>query len=161
MMAYQKILVALDRSNLGEAVFQQAVDIAKQQHSQLLLMHCISLETTVISPYPSFYSEEMVNFSQLVQERLNQESQEAQQWLTECEKRATEQGLNTESQWKIGDPSRLILEQAKSWGADLIVIGRRGLTGISEMFLGSVSNYILHHAPCSVLVVQGDRLKTD
>ncbi|MEB3310525.1 MAG: universal stress protein [Snowella sp.] len=155
-MAYQKILVALDRSTLGEAVFQQAVDIAKLKQAQLLLIHCISIENTIISPYPSFYSEEMVNFSQLVQERFQQESQDAQQWLAECEKRATEQGISTESQWKIGDPSRLILELANSWGADLIVIGRRGLTGVSEMFLGSVSNYILHHAPCSVLVVQGE-----
>ena len=36
-----------------------------------------------------------------------------------------------------------------------MVIGRRGHKNISEMFLGSVSNYVMHHAPCSVLVVQG------
>lgn len=160
-MAYHKILVALDRSTLGETVFQQAATIAQQQQSQLLLIHCISIENTMISPYPSFYSEEMVNFSQLVQERFQQESQDAQQWLTDCEKRATEQGIKTESQWKVGDPGRIIRELAKDWKADLIVIGRRGLTGISEMFLGSVSNYILHHAPCSVLVVQGEVLKND
>jgi nucleotide-binding universal stress UspA family protein len=43
---------------------------------------------------------------------------------------------------------------AKSWQADLIVLGRRGLKGISEIFLGSVSNYIVHQALCSVLIVQ-------
>ncbi|NEO65320.1 MAG: universal stress protein, partial [Moorea sp. SIO4G2] len=37
----------------------------------------------------------------------------------------------------------------------LIVLGRRGLGGLKEMVLGSVSNYVVHHAPCSVLVVQG------
>jgi glycosyltransferase involved in cell wall biosynthesis len=42
-----------------------------------------------------------------------------------------------------------------NWDADLVVMGRRGLSGIKEMFLGSVSNYIIHHVPCSVLIVQG------
>jgi nucleotide-binding universal stress UspA family protein len=44
---------------------------------------------------------------------------------------------------------------ARTWNADLIVIGRRGLRGLAEMFLGSVSNHVIHHAHCSVLVVQG------
>ncbi len=40
-------------------------------------------------------------------------------------------------------------------GADLIVVGRRGRSGLSELILGSASNYVLHHAPCSVLTLQG------
>ncbi|MGQ9872468.1 universal stress protein [Leptodesmis sp.] len=39
-------------------------------------------------------------------------------------------------------------------GADLILIGNRGHTGLKELFLGSASNYVLHHAPCSVLTVK-------
>ncbi|WP_442949349.1 universal stress protein [Nostoc sp.] len=42
-----------------------------------------------------------------------------------------------------------------SWGADLIVLGRRGLKGFAELLAGSVSNHVVHHSPCSVLVVQG------
>ena len=37
---------------------------------------------------------------------------------------------------------------------DVIVMGHRGISGLQEFFLGSVSNYVLHHAPCSVLIVQ-------
>ena len=48
----------------------------------------------------------------------------------------------------------MICNAAISWQADLIIMGRRGRTGLSELFLGSVSNYVLHHAPCAVLVVQ-------
>jgi len=37
----------------------------------------------------------------------------------------------------------------------VIMIGRHGRTGLAEFFLGSVSNYVMHHAPCSVLTIQG------
>ena len=38
----------------------------------------------------------------------------------------------------------------------MIVVGSRGLKGLKEMFLGSVSNYVTHHAPCSVLIVRSE-----
>jgi nucleotide-binding universal stress UspA family protein len=56
---------------------------------------------------------------------------------------------------KVGNPSLAICDRASEWGADLIVLGRRGHKGISELLLGSVSNHVIHHAPCSVLIVQG------
>lgn len=49
----------------------------------------------------------------------------------------------------------MICDVARSWKADLIVLGRRGYSGVKELFLGSVSNYVLHHTPCSILTVQG------
>jgi nucleotide-binding universal stress UspA family protein len=54
----------------------------------------------------------------------------------------------------MGDPGQTICKVAETWGADLILMGRNRKSGISEMFLGSTSNYVLHHAPCSVLAVQ-------
>ena len=53
-----------------------------------------------------------------------------------------------------GNPAKTICRVAKNNDIDLIVIGRRGRSGISELMMGSVSNYVLHHAPCSVLIVQ-------
>ena len=53
-----------------------------------------------------------------------------------------------------GNPGRSICELASTWEADLILVGSRGLKGLKEMFLGSVSNYVTHHAPCSVLIVR-------
>ncbi len=55
----------------------------------------------------------------------------------------------------LGDPGRIICEIARDCDADLIVMGRGNHSGLNEFFLGSVSNYVLHHAPCSVLAVQG------
>lgn len=53
-----------------------------------------------------------------------------------------------------GSPERKIVEEAENWNADLIVVGSHGYGFWERMFLGSVSSAILHHAPCSVLVVR-------
>ncbi|MGF1516635.1 MAG: universal stress protein, partial [Nodosilinea sp.] len=55
-------------------------------------------------------------------------------------------------------PGRVICTLAKTWAADLIVVGSHRRKGLSELFLGSVSNYVMHHAPCSVLVVDAQTL---
>ena len=153
-MAYQKILVALDRSPLSQTVFEEALAIAKQEGATLMLFHCLPLESQVIPPYGTLYGEELINFSQFLKERLEKEAQEARQWLAEICQSATDQGVPSEWDYKIGEAGRWIREIAKNWNADLVVIGRRGLHGLAEMFLGSVSNYVVHHAPCSVLVIQ-------
>ena len=64
----------------------------------------------------------------------------------------------TSTEWlqSLGYPGRNICEEAQTWSADLILVGSRGLTGVQEMFLGSISNYVTHHAPCSVLIVRSD-----
>ncbi len=87
-----------------------------------------------------------------------------QQWKkyeTECLEQlkayATEAinlGVNTEFRQISGSIGRTICQMAGTWQADVIVIGNRGRTGLKELFLGSVSNYVLHHAPCSVLTVK-------
>ena len=51
-----------------------------------------------------------------------------------------------------------ICQRAKVWQADLIIVGSHGRTGLSELFLGSVSNYVMHHAPCSVMVIHRQTL---
>ncbi|MFM8293491.1 MAG: universal stress protein, partial [Microcystaceae cyanobacterium] len=91
---------------------------------------------------------------QMIQERLKQETTHAQAWLQQQSETAIAAGIPTETQIQIGEPGRYVRDLAKEWQADLIIIGRRGLRGFQELFLGSVSNYVLHHAPCSVLVVQ-------
>jgi nucleotide-binding universal stress UspA family protein len=63
-------------------------------------------------------------------------------------------GVGTEFTQITGRPSSTICEFAQSCHADVIVIGRRGHSGLQEMLLGSVSNYVVHHALCSILLVQ-------
>jgi len=53
-----------------------------------------------------------------------------------------------------GPPSQAIVEEAESWGADLIVMGSRGLGTWNRLLLGSVSSAVVHHAKCSVEIVR-------
>ena len=53
-----------------------------------------------------------------------------------------------------GTPEEVILNYAKEKGVDLIVMGTRGLGGFKKLLLGSVSNGVVSHAPCSVLIVR-------
>ena len=53
-----------------------------------------------------------------------------------------------------GSPQQVIVEEAERWGADLIVMGSRGLGAWNRLLLGSVSNAVVHHAKCSVEIVR-------
>lgn len=51
-----------------------------------------------------------------------------------------------------GDPGSVLLEAAKDFDADLIVVGSKGLTSAAHFILGSVASSVSHHAPCDVLI---------
>ena len=158
-MAFNRILVPLVRSESTTAIFKEALKLAQDNNSKLMLFH--SVDWDMGEHFGSFAEiEAEVDFSgafiQAQQERLQQELQESKDWLQTYVEQAEAIGIPTESKCEVGHPGSLIRDLAKNWNADLIVMGRRGLSSLQEVFLGSVSNYILHHAPCSVLVVHGE-----
>ncbi|HEY9829820.1 MAG TPA: universal stress protein [Stenomitos sp.] len=157
-MALNKILVALDRSPQSLVVFEQALEIAQIEESHLLLFHSMSWDANEQwTPFIGTLADIDLygNFHRLHREHLQQELEKAHNWLQTYSHQATLKNISSELDCQIGEAGILICEVAQNWEADLIVIGRRGHQGLSEILLGSVSNYVVHHAPCSVLVVQG------
>ncbi|HBE18092.1 MAG TPA: universal stress protein [Cyanobacteria bacterium UBA11149] len=154
-MKYQKILVALDRCPEAEVVFEQALELAKIEQSSMMLFHCLPIDTQTVGSYGDIFGRELLEFTKLMQDKLRKESEEALAWLSSYCEKATAAGVPTEWDCKVGDAGTAIRELSHSWGADLVVIGRRGRRGITEIIMGSVSNYVVHHVPCSVLIVQG------
>lgn len=63
-------------------------------------------------------------------------------------------GLDTEAMVMNGDPRIELVEAARAWDADLVVLGSHGRTGLARLLMGSVAAYVVAHAPCSVLVVK-------
>lgn len=63
-------------------------------------------------------------------------------------------GLQLETKIRPGDPRVEIIDDATQWGADLIVVGSHGRTGLKRWLIGSVAEYVVRHAPCSVEVAR-------
>ncbi len=69
--------------------------------------------------------------------------------------RAHEAGVSTAFLVWEGDPGEVIVDAARSEGVDLIVLGTRGRHGVERTVFGSVSDHVVRHAPCPVVVVRG------
>ncbi len=158
-MSFHKILVAIDNSPLCQSVFATALELAQSNKAAIKLIHAFMGEivvesTPMMTLETSLPLGAIANDYQTQQVLIEQQIEEVQALLKHYGEIAISQGVPTESDYKIGEAGHQLCEVAKEWGADLIVVGRRGRKGLAEAFLGSVSNYVLHHAPCSVLVIQ-------
>ena len=88
-------------------------------------------------------------------EHAQQEMQERAEQLTAgIAEKLRASRLVAETAVRDGDPRSVIVDEAREWPADLIVIGSHGYTGIKQWLLGSVAQSIVSHAPCSVEVVR-------
>ena len=159
MTVFKKILVAIDRSLEADNVFEQALDMAQSQESSLLIFHGLQPESNVRTDYLigvgtigdlGLYAQTQRRQRAHLQKRIA----DVQSWLQGYSQDAVVRGISAELIHRVGDPGPEICEVARDWQVDLIVMGRRGRQGLSEMVLGSVSNYVVHHALCSVLIVQ-------
>ena len=165
-MLVTKILVSIDDSDMTEQVVDEAVFLAKATGGSLMFLHVISLYDN--EPYfdPLFMQRTILDaelHNEAHQKALNvweEFKQGKENWLRSLCESATSSGVKAQFTLNIGEASKRICDFSRSWNADLIVIGRRGHRGFSEMFLGSVSNYVIHHASCSVLTVQGRNFST-
>lgn len=162
---YQKILVALDNSTAAEAVFTAALGVAQGTGASLLLVHSLSgqeegsplpLPSTMDSIYWAPGSE--VNLELWHQEWVRYETESLDR-LRQFAHRAEAVGVKAEFRQLVGEPGKGICKAAQAWGTDLVVLGNRGRSGLTAALLGSVSNYVMHHAPCSVLVLKGISLE--
>jgi nucleotide-binding universal stress UspA family protein len=155
---FNNILVATDLSELNKQVFEEALNLAKASGASLMLLHVLSSEEegapqmptmTTLEYYPGLDSK----IVEIYREQWQAYEAQSLELLRSRVEEATAAGVKAEFSQNYGSPGRTICEFARDCHADLITIGRRGRFGFSELFLGSVSNYVLHHAPCSVLIV--------
>lgn len=157
---FKKILIAVDYLLHTEVILKKGMSLAQKYQSKLMIFHCVQgdmpgipelMTTTSIGVYGGVYSRDLIVLS----EKLIEEAKaEMNIWLKSLADKALAKGIPTEFEYRIGESGQQICQKAQDWEADLIIMGRRGRKGLSEFLLGSVSNYVLHHAQCSVLIVQ-------
>ena len=162
---FNKILVAMDTSTIGRIVFDEALALAKANMSNLMLLHVISFEeksnpSMLAFPNLAYYPGLSGRTLELYQEQWKSLEKHGLELLRKHADEATAVGISTEFTHNFGSPGKTICDLARNWVADLILVGRRCHVGLSELLLGSVSNYVLHHAPCSVLTVQHTKEST-
>ena len=153
---YEKILVAIDTSAIGDRVFDTALQLAKIGNSNLMLAHILSEEAQE-SPIRNLWPMS-VGYDQKIMKEYHQIwekfEKECLQMLQSKVTLAKNVGFQAEFTQIRGNPGREICKLSQEWSADLIVMGRRGHSVLSELVLGSVSNYVIHRAHCSVHIVQ-------
>ncbi len=163
-MGFKRILVTVDRSDRSEPVFGEALDLAKTNlaktnGSAVKVFHCLTYrdlsEVTAslyadVGPYPDL----MARAYQDQQARIAEQRRYVEEMLERYQALASDRGIEVETGYAIGEAGHSVCHAATEWNADLIVLGRRGRSGLTEAFLGSVSNYVLHHAHSCVLVIQ-------
>lgn len=136
---HDSILVAYDGSKFSEAALDQAIDMAKACQSTLYVMHVVDLnvEDMALSPGLEAKLEE-----------------EARKVLDQAGEKVKQAGLACETIMGYDDqPYRPIVEEAKKRKISLIMVGTHGRTGLARVLMGSVSQRIIGHAPCTVMVV--------
>jgi nucleotide-binding universal stress UspA family protein len=154
---FNKILVAIDGSKMSHDVFKIAINIAKAGTANLVLLHVLSFEeqNSLSIPMPTgleYFQAVDSDMLKLYREQWQTYEQQSLNLLRSLADRSTAEGIKTEFHQIAGGPGRKICEFALSEDIDLIVMGHRGISALNEFLLGSISNYVLHHAPCSVLI---------
>lgn len=157
---FNKILVALDEGDTCANLFQQAVTLAQATGAGLMLVSVLEPDYNGSFATPAYYGYPLpLGVDNNIWIELYREAEaKGLERLRSFTDQATAAGVPTEFTQNIGSPGRAICTLAKTWEADLIVVGSHGRKGLSELFLGSVSNYVMHHAPCSVMVFDAQTL---
>lgn len=158
---FKKILAPIQNLENDEVVFEQALALAKENNAGLMLLHVFApndpslpgLASPVLYRYPLVTDELMKGFQGRWEETENQ----GLEMLKGLSDRAQAAGITPEFSQNVGSVGSVVCHLADNWGADLVVIRQPDRSKLDELLLGSVSHYILHHAPCAVLTVAGSK----
>jgi nucleotide-binding universal stress UspA family protein len=144
---FDSMVVGTDGSETANEAVRQATALAKQLGAKV---HLVS----AYEPVPEGrLREERQQVPDDLQWMVNPR-EDVSSTLAEAAKDLEKAGVPVETHAREGDPADAILDVAEEQGADLIVVGNKGMTGAKRFLLGSVPNKVSHHAPCSVYIVR-------
>jgi nucleotide-binding universal stress UspA family protein len=143
-----RILLALDESKFSEAATDTVIAQFATKDAEVRLLH-------VVEPFPVSLAKQMgtsespdFTAARMAQRRY------AESLLSQATEKLRSAGFKVTSFVEEGDAREVILNQAESWNADLIIVGSHGRTGLDRFLIGSVSEAVARHAQCSVEIVR-------
>ncbi len=137
--SFKKILVGYDGSSQAGKALDAALAMGKYLDAKVLVL-------TVARPAEPSSSAGTQNVLSDARELYDKA-------LQKIRENALYNEIDTETEVVAGHPAEQIILKAEQAGFDLIVVGRRGVSDLHEVFVGSVSEQVLQHAPCPVMVV--------
>jgi nucleotide-binding universal stress UspA family protein len=150
-----KILIATDGSEFSRAAVEKCCRMLKMSdHPQIKVI-------SVYEQMSPMATEPFAISAQYYQELTDLARKQCETYATDSaeqiRKLVPNLNSNLETETYLGAPARVVVDEAKEWGADLIVVGSHGRGFWGRLTLGSVSDAIVHHAPCSVFVARADQ----
>ena len=145
-----KILLAVDGSPFSQAAVESVANRPLPPNSKVKII-------TVMEPFQPYVAETWTMSAQFYDEVERSIKTQADEDLRKAVKvfqAAINNNVTVTTAAVRGNPKAAIVEEAERWGADLIVVGSHGYRGFKRMLLGSVSQAVAAHAPCSVEIVR-------
>ena len=146
---FQRLLVAVDFSECSRAALRKAAKLARRTGGTIDVIHAWQLPAFV--PPESVVGSVGATGEPLVD--LMQKNAEAA--MKELVERARSEGIEiADARIVLGNPAAMIVEQARSGGYDLVVLGTHGRSGLSHALVGSVAEKVVRLSPVPVLTVR-------
>jgi len=141
----ETIVVGTDGSPNADAAVRRATKIAASEGDRLYLVTAFPGVATFSEAIRSSAKRQTIDLREVAEGLLARARGEAE---------AEAAGVEVVTDAREGEPAQVILAVAEEQGADLVVVGARGLTGFQRFLLGSVTSKLAHHAPCSLMIVR-------
>ena len=142
-----RILIAVDESPHAAEALRWGTRVNWPQGSEVLVFSAIRSDLFVTgSLYPPAAQE--------IELLVRGETERMEKHVAEALPALTQAGLKATAKVGHGDPRIAILDEAKAFGAELVVVGSHGRRGLAKLVLGSVATHVVTHAHCSVLVAK-------
>lgn len=142
-----KILLALDDSQYSAAAIKEIVGRPWPTRTTVRVL-------SVVESVPPPAAELWYDASGSLEGLQKELRKRAAELTTRAGERLKKHKLKVETVVQEGDARSVIVDEARKWSADLIVMGSHGYTGLTRLLLGSVASFVVSHAPCSVEVVR-------
>jgi nucleotide-binding universal stress UspA family protein len=142
-----RIILAVDGSKFSDAAIQTVIAQARPQDAEIRVLY-------VLEPPSLLVAREMGSYKSALDAAWEAERKEAQALVQRIAELLRSKGLKATAAVEEGDPKSKIVDSAKEWRADLVVLGSHGRKGLDRFLMGSVSEAVVHHAPCSVEIVR-------
>jgi nucleotide-binding universal stress UspA family protein len=144
-----KVLLPIDESEFSELAAQEIEKRFATPDTTVRVLHVVG---TFVPPAAA-----LLDSGGSLEGVREEVSSHFQQLVDGIAERLRSHGLTAETAIRDGRPGKVIVSEAKEWGADLIVMGSHGYGRLARALMGSVAQYVVDHAPCSVEIVHDKR----